>query len=75
MQGRDAVKLVRTILVGSVCACLSAGGALAQKAAMMQPQGEAGVALCPPCLHDQMLSSLPVSVEMVIAVNNGAKQR
>jgi hypothetical protein len=66
------VKMVRSILVGSVCALHVA--ALAQKSAMMQPEGS-GSQICPPCLHDQALSSLPATVEMVFAVNNAAKQR
>ncbi len=32
-------------------------------------------ALCPPCLHDQVLQGLPASVEAIAAINNGAKQR
>jgi len=64
----NVVKIVRFKHVAVALAMWVAGVAVAQEP--LQPG-----ALCPPCLHDQVLSSLPASVELVVAVNNGARQR
>lgn len=48
---------------------------LVQAAAIAQVAPPDPAALCPPCLHDQVLRGLPASVDAIVAINNAARQR